>query len=189
MAKNGISKLDLVTTNIRSENLKGEPSLIFSDRFCTLIGIDLFPHSLFANIGFNLKDYPSSLRQQISESKAVLLRPYNAFDAEQNLGDIILNDWLKDLKKIKILTIEGGLIDKNNILLNLPINTLVFDHLPKENRSIILKAILSMKLKYLVYKEMDISDITHLRKQLPKTAILQKAQYEKMVNQGLIYFE
>ncbi|WP_131539686.1 hypothetical protein [Pedobacter nototheniae] len=189
MAKNGISKLDLVTTNIRSKNLKGEPSLMFNDRFCTLIGIDLSPHSLFANIGFNLKDYPSSLRQQISESKAVLLRPYNTFDAEQNLGDIILHDWLKDLKKIKILTIEGGLIDKNNILLDLPIKTLVFDHFAKENRDIFLTAILSMKLQYLVYQEMDISDVSYLQKRLPKMIILQKTQYEVMVNQGLISFE
>ncbi|MCX2494298.1 hypothetical protein OQX63_12495 [Pedobacter sp. PF22-3] len=189
MSKKGVSKLDLVTTNIRSENLKGKPNLIFSDRFCTLIGMDLLPHSLFANIGFSFKDYPSSIRLQISESKAVLLRPYHAFDDEQNLGDIILQDWLKVLKKIKILTIEGGLIDKKNILLNLPINTLVFDHLPKENGHVVLKTVLSMKLKYLVYKEMDVSDITYLRKQLPKTAILQKEEYEQMVNQGLIPFE
>lgn len=80
MAKNEISRIDLVKTNIRSENLKGEPSLIFSDKFFTLIGIDNSPHSLFANIGFNPKDYPSSLRQQISETKAVLLRPYINFD-------------------------------------------------------------------------------------------------------------
>jgi len=189
VVKNEISKLDLVTINIRSKNLKGEPSLIFSDKFCTLIGIDHSPHALYANIGFNLKDYSSSLRQQTAEIKAVLLRPYINFDSQQNLGGVILRSWLKDLKNIKILTIEGELIDTDNILIDLPLKTLVFARLSTKDRNIDLKAISSMKLQYLVYQEMDVSDISYLQKQLPELVILEKAKYEMMVNQGLIPFE
>lgn len=95
----------------------------------------------------------------------------------------------KRFKKISILTIEGELIDTNNILSELPLKTLVLDHLSKKNKNIALKAVSFMKLQYLVYQKMDISDILYFQKQLPKMAILQKAQYEKMVNQGLIPFE
>ena len=190
MAKDEISKLNLVTTNIRSENLKGELSLIYSDRLCILVGIDHAPHSLFANNGFKLQDYAPELRRKISDSRGVLLRPYQAFDIEERSPGIILPDWLTNLEEIKILTLEGGLIDNKGVLSKLPINTLVFDYLPLENKKVVLKEILRLNnLNYLVYKEMDIRDIFDLQQQLPKVNILQKAKYELMVNQRIIKFD